>query len=249
MFQPLSPFSSRAKVMVQLDKTPYHSIIVGLHTLLSNPSNISSANIETPKLSTYARLVWLKVCLILLWKDASEWTRWDLISSWTRQNVFWQWLSKFSHSFVKVVVISHKKPIPAEIMASKFKNLSQTPLKNVIFEGKKWCLTTEKTHFVSNSFRWTRFSSDWSTYKDEENMVICLTCFQLFRCTVLILPQKLVNKLKKPKMTKLSMDKSLYFTRRTKRENYHKYFKKKKTSWKFCCWKGSDCGQPPVNSN
>ena len=35
-------------------------------------------------------------------------------------------------------------------------------------------------------------------------MVICLTCFQLFRCTVLILPQKLVNKLKKPKMTKLS---------------------------------------------
>ena len=69
----------------------------------------------------------------------SEWTRWDLISSWTRQNVFWQWLSKFSHSFVKVVLISYKKPIPAEIMASKFKNLSQTLWgKKVVFDhGKK----------------------------------------------------------------------------------------------------------------
>ena len=72
MFQPLSPFSSGAKVMVQLDKTPYHSIIVGFHTLLSNPINISSANIEKAKLPTCARLVFLKVCVILLWKDASE---------------------------------------------------------------------------------------------------------------------------------------------------------------------------------
>ena len=52
--------------------------------------------------------------------------------------------------------------------------------------------------------------------------------FSTFRCTVLILAQKLVNKLGKPKMTKLTIDTSLYFTRCTKREGIHKYFKKRK---------------------
>ena len=156
--------------------------------------------------------------------------------------MFWQWLYKFSHSFVKVIVISHKKnQSQPKLWLQEFKPNSTE--KRGVWPRKKlisWVTRLDGHDFLLISR---------PAYKDEENMVICLTCFQLFRCTVLILPQKLVNKLKKPKMTKLSMDKSLYFTRCTKRENNHKYFKKKKTSWKFCCWKGSDCGQPPVNSN
>ena len=138
MCQPLSPFSFRAKVMVQLDKTPYHSIIVGPHILLSNSTNMSSANIETAKLST------INMRAISVFDSFVEGCKWvnrmKFKFKLNKAKCGLVVTSKFTHSFSKVIVISHKTPISAEIIASKFKNLSKIPLKNVVFR-KMWCLT------------------------------------------------------------------------------------------------------------